>query len=141
MNKFLTSTILGVLILGIGTPALAEYMPRKVDLSCMKAAVGKREDSIVAGKAKAFTALNATYSARRNSLKTAWDKTDAKERRSAINDAWSNYRTAHKEARAELRKDLGIAWSTYKTDSKACKVDSGSRGSDNAGFKIDAETL
>jgi hypothetical protein len=141
MNKFLTSTILGALLLGIGVPALAEYTPKKADLGCMKAAVGKRENSIVAAKAESFTALNATYAARRDALKAAWDKTDAKARRDAINDAWSKYRTSHKEVRAELRKDLGTAWSIFQTDRKACRVDSGSNASENAGLRIDAETL
>lgn len=141
MNKFLTSVILGALVLAVGTPVLAEYAPKKADLSCMKAAVGKREDSVVAGKAKAFTALNATYTARRAALKAAWDKTDAKERRNAINDAWSNYRTSHKEARTTLRNDISAAWATFKNDRKACRVDSGSTASDNAGLKIEGDTL
>lgn len=141
MNKFLTSTLTGALLLAIGVPALAEYMPKKADLACMKAAVEKRENSIIAGKAESYAALNATHTARKNSLKAAWDKTDAKERRNAINNAWSNYRTSYKEVRNELRKDVGAAWSIFRTDRKACAVDSGSVKSDNAGLRIDGDTL
>ncbi len=141
MNKYIISTIVGVLVLGVAIPALAERAPRKVDLTCMKAAVEKRENSIIAAKEKSFASMDTAFKARRDSLKTAWDKTDVKERREAINAAWKTFREAHKTARAQLRTDDKTAWSTFKTDAKACKVDSASTNSDRAGEKIDAATL
>ncbi len=141
MNKFITSTAIGALLLSIAVPALAEYAPKKVDLACMKAAVEKRENSIISAKEKAFASMDTAFKARRDALKSAWDKTDAKERRQAINDAWNAFRASHKAARTQLRTDDKTAWSTFKTDSKVCKVDSGSTGTDRKGEKIDRDTL
>lgn len=141
MNKLLLSTLAGALVLGIALPALAERAPRKVDLTCMKNAVTKREDAIIAAKTKAFTSMDTAFKARRDALKTAWDKTDAQERRQAINAAWDAFRMAHKDARTQLRTDDKAAWATFKLESKACKVDSSSSNSDKAGEKIDAATL
>lgn len=141
MNKFLTGAAIGALLLGIGVPALAERAPKKADLSCMKAAVEKRENSIISAKEKSFTAMDTAFKARRDSLKAAWDKTDAKERREAINTAWSTFRKSHKDARTQLRTDDKTAWTTFKKDSKTCGVDSSSRGTDGAGEKIDRDTL
>lgn len=141
MNKYITSTILGALVLGFGIPALAEYAPKKVDLACMKSAVVKRENAIIAAKEKSFTSMDAAFKARRDALQAAWEKTNAKERREAINAAWKTFRETHKAARAQLRKDDKAAWSTFKNDRKACKIDSGSSGSDAAGESIDAATL
>ncbi|HLC49451.1 MAG TPA: hypothetical protein VJI96_03655 [Candidatus Andersenbacteria bacterium] len=141
MNKFFTSTIIGVLLLGIGVPALAEYAPKKADLTCMRTAVGAREDAIVAAKEKSFASLDSAFKARRDALKSAWDKPVAHDRRSAINAAWKAFRESHKVARAQLRTDDKAAWSTFKTNSKACHVDTSSVGSDKAGEKIDRDTL
>jgi hypothetical protein len=107
----------------------------------MKTAVAKREDAIVAAKSKAFAALNTTFTNGRDSLKTAWDKTDAKERRMAINEAWKTFRDSHKTARTTLRNEDATAWKTFKEDRKACKIDLGSTTSDSAGEKIDRSTL
>lgn len=141
MNKYITSILASALVLGLVVPAFAEYAPRKVDLACMKSAVEKRENAIIAAKEKSFASMDAAFKARRDALKAAWDKTNAKERREAINAAWKTFREAHKAARAQLRKDDKAAWSTFKDARKACKVDSASRGNDEAGEKIDAATL
>lgn len=141
MNKLITSTILGALALGIAIPAVAEYAPKKVDLACMKTAVTKREDAIIAAKTKAFAAYDAAFKTRRDSLKSAWDKTNAKERREAINAAWKTFRESHKAARTTLRNEDKAAWTTFKTDRKTCKIDGGSINSDGAGEKTDAATL
>lgn len=141
MNKFFVLPAIVVLILGIAVPALAERAPKKVDLACMKTAVEKRENSIIAAKEKSFGSMDTAFKARRDALKTAWDKTETKERREAINAAWKTFRDSHKTARAQLRTDDKSAWSTFKTDAKACKVDSASTGSDAAGEKIDRDTL
>ncbi|MEK7499435.1 MAG: hypothetical protein AAB649_02410 [Patescibacteria group bacterium] len=158
MNKFITSTILGAMVLGLAMPAFAEettrtevkktvaakikeYMPKKADLTCMRNAVGAREDSIISAKEKAFASMDATFKARRDALKSAWEKTDAKERRSAINAAWKAFKESHKTARKQLQADDRSAWSAFKTASKACNVDSSSEGSDRAGEKLDRDTL
>lgn len=141
MNKYITSTIIATLVLGVAIPAFAEYAPKKIDLACMKAAVEKRENAIIAAKTKAFTSMDTAFKARRDALKTAWDKTDVKERREAINAAWKTFREAHKAARTQLRNDDKAAWKTFKTDRKACKIDSASSNSDGAGEKIDNDTL
>lgn len=141
MNKLFTSTIIGTLLLSIGIPVLAEYAPKKADLTCMKTVVGKRENAIVVAKETSFATLDAAFKARRDALKTAWDKTDARERRSAINAAWSAFRASHKTARTQLRTDDKSAWSTYKTERKACKMDVSTLGSDSAGEKLDSDTL
>lgn len=127
--------------MSIGIPVLAEYAPKKADLTCMRTAVGKREDAIVAAKEKSFASLDAAFKTRKDALKSAWDKTDAKERRSAINAAWKAFKESHKAARAQLRTDDKSAWTTFKSESKKCKVDSSSLGSDKAGEKIDRDTL
>lgn len=141
MNKFFVVPIFAALLLIIGIPTFAEYAPKKVDLVCMKNAVEKRENAIIAAKEKAFASMDTAFKARRDALKAAWDKIDAKERREAMNTAWKAFRASHKEARTQLRTDDKAAWKTFKIDSKACKVDSSLTNSDNAGEKIDASTL
>jgi len=158
MNKFFSSAILGAMVLGIAIPVFAEettrvetvkkemvkkseYKPKKVDLICMRNVVGKREDSIISAKEKAFASMDTAFKARRDALKSAWDKTDAQERKSAINAAWKAFKDSHKAARTQLRTDDKTAWSLFKTARMACKVDSSSTGSDTAGEKLDRETL
>lgn len=141
MNKLLTSTLLGALVLGIAVPVFAERAPKKVDLTCMKTAVEKRENAIIASKETSFASMDTAFKTRRDALKAAWDTTDAKDRREAINAAWKAFRDSHKAARTQLRTDDKALWSTFKTDAKQCKVDSSSSNSDRAGEKIDHDTL
>lgn len=140
MNKFFVLPMFAALLIA-GASAFAKDHPRNVDIACMKAAVEKREDAIIASKEKAFASFDAAFKARRNSLSAAWTITIAKDRRTAINTAWSTFRASHKAARTQLRTEDKALWSTFKTDSKACKVDSGSNSSDRAGEKIDRDTL
>lgn len=140
MNKFFVLPMFAALLVA-GSSVFAEDRPRSVDLACMKAAVEKREDAIIASKEKAFASYDAAFKARRASLSTAWTIAVVKDRRVAINAAWATFRTSHKDARTQLREEDKALWSTFKTDSKVCKVDSASIGSDRAGEKIDRDTL
>jgi hypothetical protein len=141
MNTYISLALVAAVAFVVATPVLAERMPRKVDLTCMRNAVAKRETSIIAAKEKSFAALDAAFKARKTALVAAWEKTEAKDRRQAINDAWKAFRMSHKEARAQLRTDDKAAWSTFKADAKACKVDAASSETERMGEKFDAATL
>lgn len=140
MNKFFVVPILAALLI-VGVPAFAEDHPQNVDLTCMKSAIEKREDAIIAVKEKAFASFDAAFKVRRDGLSAAWSISVAKDRRAAITTAWSAFKTSYRTAHMQLRTDDKAAWSAFKTDRKACKVDSSSSSSDKAGEKIDASTL
>lgn len=93
-----------------------------VNLSCVQDAVADRETSILASYEKHFTAMKTALTDRKTALNTAWGKTDAKERRTAIKNVWKEFRTDKAASHKLLIKERKAAWKTYRDTMKTeCK--------------------
>lgn len=73
---------------------------------------------------------------RRDALKSVWNETDRRERRSLMRDIWDTYKDARRDRRDEFRDARKAAWRQFKADYRACDVsgidaDAGSELHDN----------
>jgi hypothetical protein len=111
---------------------------KNVDATCVSAAVSEREDAIMS----AWTAFNmditTTLITRKSSLVNAWALTDAKERRSAVKDAWATAKKDRKEIAAEYKKVKKDIWAEFKVEAKKC---GGSEGIDASGESESSEKV
>lgn len=115
----------------VSAEARTKKEQRNVDAVCMQTAVVTRDTAVIAAvNAQSASWVNA-LEVRRDALKAAWAMTDATARKTAVRDAWKNYRNSRKEIREKFRSDRNAAWTQFKTDAKAC------RGSDEGAEKDD----
>ena len=101
-------------------------------MACIKTAVGKREDALIAGHDAYALAVKNAYTARKTALMAAWDKADRAERRAAVRAADEAFRLAVKNARMAWNTARRAAWKTFETDRKAC-IPQGSVSSSETG--------
>ena len=94
--------------------------PTNVNLVCMQSAVGKRDGAIVSAFDTFYNAAKSALTARMSALKAAWGMTDKKARQDAQRKAWSDYRSAVKDARKTFRNAQKTAWKQFDTDAKEC---------------------
>ena len=87
---------------------------------CIKTAITKREDALIAGHDAYALAIKNAYMARKTALLAAWDKTDRAERRAAVKAADRAFQQAVKAARMAWNTVRRGAWKTFETDRKAC---------------------
>lgn len=90
-------------------------------IACIAPAVATREAAVAAAFATFSGAQSAALTARASALQAAWALTTNKEVRTAVNKAWTDYRTAHKAAVKAHTTAVNTAWSTFRTARKACK--------------------
>ncbi len=110
-------------------------------MACIKTAVGKREDSLVAGHDAYALAIKNAYTARKTALMSAWDLTDKTARRSAVKSADQAFRTSAKSARSTWNTARKASWKTFETDRKACLPTNSSSSvssSDTGSSSVDA---
>jgi hypothetical protein len=91
-------------------------------VACIKAAVVKREDALIAGFDIYAAALKAARQVRKDSLSAAWDKTVPLERRAAVKAADKAFAESTKAARKTWNDARRSAWRTFDTDRKACNA-------------------
>ena len=103
----------------------------KIDVACVKSAINKRENAIIAAVDTLAGALKSAYTARRDALKAAWDLTDVKARNAAIRAAGKAFMMADRTARKTANQARRSAWATFVTDRKACGSGSGAEEVDN----------
>ena len=103
----------------------------KIDAACVKSAIDKRENAIIAAVDTLAGALKSAYTTRRDALKAAWDLTDVKARNSAIRAAGKAFTVADRTARKAANETRRAAWTTFATDRKACGGGVGSDGEAN----------
>ncbi len=143
LKHFVSSFLLSTVVLGSSAlPVLAiektkpaAKMERKtVDVACMATAVDTREAALVAGMTTYGSSIVSLLQTRQGALKAAWGKTVVQERRTAIQSAWKDYRTARATAQKNWRDAKKSAWDTFTTSAKACgstsAADNGSAGVD-----------
>ncbi len=107
-------------------------------IACIKTAVVKREDALIAGFDTYAAALKSARQIRRDALSAAWDKTVAIERRAAVKAADRAFSEATKVARKTWNETRRSIWNTFTADRKACNVptvssvDTGSSATDSS---------
>ena len=109
-------------------------------LTCVKNAISKREDALIAGHTAYATAITNAYTVRKAALMTAWDKADRTERRNAVRAADQVFHDAVKSARKTWNDARRAAWKTFETDRKAC-VPLGNISSSETGSSRDDSSL
>jgi len=91
-------------------------------IACVKEAVMDREEGITTAVKKFHTTVSGAYEDRADALEAAYAKTDKKEVKKAVGDAWKTFKATMKKARADWKKERNAAWKTFKTEQKACKA-------------------
>lgn len=110
-------------------------------MACIKTAVGKREDSLIAGHDAYALSVKNAYTTRKTALMAAWDLTDKTARRTAVKAADQAFKTSVKTARSTWNTARRTAWKTFDTDKKACLPTSSSSSvssSDTGSSSVDA---
>ncbi len=107
---------------------------KTVDVKCVKAAITKRDDAIVAAQDVKYAALKAAVVARRAALLAAWDMTDVKARAAAWLKAWKDDWTAVNKANKDFKTARNAAWKQFQSDRKTCGPVTGSEDGNREGY-------
>ncbi len=123
MKKLLAYSALGLMVLGITSPALAQSTSTVIQasmLTCMQNAVEKRETSIISAVDTFNGSISKIHSVRKTALVDAWKIEDKTARNEARKSAWTTYRTDAKSAHSTMKSSRQTAWNTFKADRIAC---------------------
>ncbi len=123
MKKLLAYSALGLMVLGIATPTLAQTSSTTTPssmLTCMQSAVEKRETSIISAVDGFNSSMSKIHSVRKTALVDAWKIEDKVARNEARKTAWTSYRTDAKSAHATMKASRQSAWMTFKNDRILC---------------------
>lgn len=91
-------------------------------VACIKSAVIKREDALIAGFDIYAASIKSARQLRKDALSVAWDKTVSSERRAAVKAADKAFSDSSRSARKTWNETRRGAWSTFTADRKACNV-------------------
>ncbi len=116
-------------------PKTTATMRKTLDITCMAAAVGKREAAVSTAFGAKSSAVSAAFSKRASDLAAAWAITTAKDRNAAIKAAWKAFNGSATTAHKAYRTANIAAWKAFRTDAKACAgsmwQDYSQQGTDN----------
>lgn len=104
------------------TPLTATSTPQTINLACVKAAVDKRETSIINTHSAFSTAITSAFNIRKTELLAAWDIVNWKDRNVAIKATWKKFNEANKTARKTFNETRKAAWTQFTAERKACKA-------------------
>lgn len=93
---------------------------KNVNLPCIQAAIGKREDAIIAAVTAFHGSITTTLQTRKTELNAAWSIVVAKDRKMAIRQVWKKFQQAERQANKIKRAAKGAAWKQYRVDRRAC---------------------
>ena len=91
-------------------------------LACVKTAVEKRENSLIATLDSFYASMKAAFETRKTELLAAWTITDGKERRKARIEAWKKFTKTVKESKKTHQSARKEAWKTFEQEAKSCGV-------------------
>ncbi len=94
---------------------------RNVDLNCMKTAVEKREDALLAAWETYSNKVKEARYTRKADLLAAWSIEDPAKRYLALKTAWEKYRTSVMNAQKEWNQSRKTIWNEFTRDAKRCK--------------------
>lgn len=101
--------------------ATSTHAIKQIDATCVKAAVEKREGAVATAFDAKSTCIKNALIARKNSLVNAWaNKTDVKERNSAIKTAWDTFRQTKNDCQKTYKDAITNTWKQFRTDAKNC---------------------
>lgn len=141
MYKTLVALSLGVAMLAVAAPAIAENTATSTSnaqkIACVGAAVNTREQAMVSAQSTFSGAVNSAYSARASALASAYQQTSIASIKTAVKTAWSNFNTSVKSARKTWQAARNTAWANFRTSAKACKAGSlGATDESHAGSEV-----
>ena len=93
-----------------------------VQLSCLKIATTKREDSVISAMNAFHTAMISAMNTRKTSLESLWTLPKASDRKIAREKLHTVYRESINTAHKNLKNARDGAWTSFKADAKACGV-------------------
>ncbi|MEK7167297.1 MAG: hypothetical protein AAB732_02710 [Patescibacteria group bacterium] len=96
--------------------------PKKIDLTCVKTAVEKRETAIIATVDVYATSIKSAFETRKTALLAAWGITDQKARNIAIKNAFAKNRVAKRTALRIYKKTRLTTWQNFTKARIACKA-------------------
>jgi len=91
-----------------------------LDIACVKAAVAKRDSTVLTAWTTKTTKLQAAFAKRSTELQAAWDKTVVNQRNASLKLAWKTFTATEKVANKEFIVAKNTAWKTYKEEMKNC---------------------
>ncbi len=95
---------------------------RNVDINCMKTAVEKRENTLLAAWDSYSGKIKTARETRKTDLLAAWSIQDPAQRHAALKAVWEKYRNSAKTAEIEWRQSRKTIWSQFTNDVKACRA-------------------
>ena len=95
---------------------------REVDITCMKTAVEKRENALLAAWDTYSRDTRVARETRRTDFLAAWNIQDPKERQNAIKDAWKKYRESLKNARIAWNQLQRTTWTQFNQEVRNCRA-------------------
>lgn len=117
--------LLATVFLTLGGVALAQTPTPSPSpspaLSCVKAAVDKRETAIQSAMDTFHNSVKTALQNRKTALLAAWNITNTQQRKAAILKAWQTFRTEYKNAKKAFNDARKAAWTQFGADRKACK--------------------
>ena len=104
------------------TPPVKVGGPTAEQLACVKTAVEKRENSLIATLDSFYASMKAAFETRKTELLAAWTITDGKERRKARIEAWKKFTKTVKESKKTHQSARKEAWKTFEQEAKSCGI-------------------
>src|SRR3989344_416349 len=104
------------------TPPVKVGGPTAEQLACVKTAVEKRENSLIATLDSFYASMKAAFETRKTELLAAWTITDGKERRKARTEAWKKFTKTVKESKKTHQSARKEAWKTFEQEAKSCGI-------------------
>ena len=104
------------------TPPVRVGGPTAEQLACVKTAVEKRENSLIATLDSFYASMKAAFETRKTELLAAWTITDGKERRKARIEAWKKFTKTVKESKKTHQSARKEAWKTFEQEAKSCGI-------------------
>jgi peptidoglycan hydrolase-like protein with peptidoglycan-binding domain len=107
------------------------------DIACMRTVVEKRESTLISAYDVYVAKIKAARETKKTALLAAWNIQDAKERKTAIKQAWKTFQESSKTAWKEFLTSKKTGWTQFEQDRKNCKAPS---TGESAGLEVvDAE--
>ena len=91
-------------------------------LTCLRTAVAKRESALMGGVTMMNSTISSAFMTRASALDSAYQVSDKEARKTAVDTAWSTFRSSTETAQKTTQDTQKSTWDIFKTDTKACNV-------------------
>jgi hypothetical protein len=114
-----------------------KQLEASVQLTCMRAAAGKREMLVQQSLDNFYEDMNALLEQRRTIVLKSWELTDAKKRSSYLRTTWKSFGNAWRTAGQAMRDERRAAWDEYREARVACGL--GATDDEQGGLNMDVQ--